>query len=47
METVLQYLERIIPHGDKCDGCFYDKGNFCDLSEEPTEDGLKICDFNE
>ena len=47
MERIGDYLERIIPPGDKCAGCFYQKLNFCDLLEETTENGNKICGFNE
>jgi hypothetical protein len=47
MERIHDYLERIIPAGNKCGGCRFDKGNFCDLSEEKTKNGRKICNFNE
>lgn len=47
MERISDYLKRIIPCGPKCDGCPYKKPDFCDLSEEPTKDNLKICGFNE
>lgn len=55
-ETIIEHLQRIVPHGDKCYGCLksdplnidgYAGDVFCHLLEEVMIDGHKECGINE
>lgn len=54
--TIIEHLETIIPHGQKCYGCpksdphgieGYSGDVFCHLLEEVMDGGEKRCGFNE